>query len=69
MFIKNTMKIKDKRNGQMYECFVQSVDLNFNKTYVMRYNIGINDHFKWHHICSVYSNEDFNNNYEVIEDR
>ena len=66
MFIKNTMKIRDRKTDKIYECFTQSVSLDLGKTYVLRYNIGINGYNEWSNVCCEYSNEDFNNNYEVI---
>lgn len=66
MFIENTMKVRDRETGKTYDCFLQSVDLNFNGKYIMRYNIGINGYTEWHNVCCIYSNEDFNNEYEVI---
>ena len=30
MFIENTMKVRDRETGKTYDCFLQSVDLNFN---------------------------------------
>lgn len=62
-----TMKIRDKRTNEVYDCFTQSVDLNFDGKYVMRYNIGINGYKNWYNVCCVYSNDEFNNNYEVID--
>lgn len=66
MFIKNAMKIKDRKTGRAYDCFTQAVDLNFNGRYVMRYNIGINGYTEWTFIHAIYSNDEFNEMYEVV---
>lgn len=66
--IKNTMLIKDKRTGKKYECFTQSVDLNYDGKFVLRYNIGINGYTEWTNICCIYDNNAFNSNYEVLSE-
>lgn len=66
--IKNTMLIKDKRTGKKYECFTQSVDLNYDGKFVLRYNIGINGYTEWTNICCIYDNNEFNANYEVLSE-
>ena len=66
MFVQDAMRIRDKRTGKEYDCFPQMVDLNFRNEYVLRYNIGINGHHEWSNICCVYSNDEFNSDYEVI---
>ena len=66
--IKNTMLVKDKRTGKKYECFTQSVDLNYDGIYVLRYNIGINGYTEWTNICCIYDNNVFNANYEVLSE-
>ena len=66
--IKNTMLIKDKRTGKKYECFTQSVDLNYDGKFVLRYNIGINGYTEWTNICCIYDNNTFNANYEVLSE-
>ena len=66
--VKNTMLIKDKRTGKKYECFTQSVDLNCDGIYVLRYNIGINGYTEWTNICCIYDNNTFNVNYEVLSE-
>lgn len=35
------MKLRSKIDGKKYDCFVQSVDLNMNGRWVLRYAIGI----------------------------
>ena len=47
---------------------VQSVDLNFNGKYVLRYVIGIQGHSEFHMCCCVYDNNEFNERYEVIKE-
>lgn len=66
MFIDNTMKIRDRMTGKIYDCFPQSVDLNYDGRYVMRYNIGVNSLSCWTNVCCVYDNDEFNANYEVV---
>lgn len=66
MFIKDTMKVKNRETGKTYDCFTQSVDLNNNGNYVMRYNIGINGYTEWSFVHAIYDNETFNKMYEVI---
>ena len=66
--IKNTMLIKDRRTGKKYECFTQSVDLNYDGKFVLRYNIGINGYTEWTNICCIYDNNTFNANYEVLSE-
>lgn len=67
MFIKDTMEVKDRKTGKIYDCFVQSVDLNNNGKYFMRYNIGINGYNEWTFIHAIYDNDEFNAMYEVIK--
>lgn len=67
MFIKNTMKIKDRETGKTYDCFTQAVDLTLTGRYVLRYNIGINGYNEWTNVCCIYSNDEFNTWYEVID--
>lgn len=67
MFVKNAMRIRDRKTGKTYDCFVQAVDLNFDGKYRMRYNVGINGHLEWSNIHCIYDNNEFNEMYEVIE--
>ena len=62
----NAMKVRNKETGRRFDCFLQSVDLNFNGRYVMRYNIGINGYNEWTFIEAIYDNGTFNKRYEVI---
>ena len=66
MFIKGTMKVRERSTGKRYECFTQAVDLNFDGRYVMRYNVGINGYCEWSTVCCIYDNAQFNKLFEVI---
>lgn len=66
---KDTMLIQDKETGMKFECFLQSIDLNGDGRYVMRYNIGINGYHEWTNVCCVYSNDEFNKHYQVLKER
>lgn len=65
--IENTIKIRNRKSGEIYDCFAQAVDLNFNGRYVLRYNIGINGYNEWTCVCCEYSNDEFNEKYEVVK--
>ena len=62
------MKVKDKKTNKLYDCIVQSVELNFDGNYYMRYNIGIQNYQGFHNIHCIYNNEEFNKTYEVIKE-
>ena len=64
--IENTIKIKDRKTGKIYDCFPQIVDINFDGNYSLRYNIGINGYNEWSFIHAIYDNDEFNKKYEVI---
>ena len=64
--IENTIKVRDKKTGKIYDCFPQIVDVNFNNNYSLRYNIGINGYNEWNFIHAIYDNDEFNKKYEVI---
>ena len=64
--IENTIKIKDRKTGKIYDCLAQIVDINFNGKYSLRYNIGINGYNEWNFIHAIYDNDEFNKKYEVI---
>ena len=66
--IENTIKIKDRKTGKIYDCFAQIVDINFNGKYSLRYNIGINGYNEWSFIHAIYDNDEFNKKYEVISE-
>lgn len=62
------MKLCSKIDGKKYDCFAQSVDLNMNGRWVLRYAIGImgrEGHLFILREC-IYNNDDFNRKYEVI---
>lgn len=61
------MKVRDRKTGRTYTAFVQSVDLNFNGRYVMRYVIGIQGYTEFTFIHAIYGNDEFNEMYEVIK--
>ena len=64
--IENSIKIKERKTGKVYDCFAQMVDLNYNGKYTLLYNIGINGYNEWTNICCIYDNDEFNANYEAI---
>ena len=51
--------VKDRKTNETYDALVQSVDLNFNGKYVLRYSIGIQGHNEFHFLHCVYDNDDF----------
>ena len=62
------MKLRSKIDGKKYDCFVQSVDLNMNSRWVLRYAIGImgrESHLSCLREC-IYNNDEFNRKYEVV---
>ena len=61
------MRVKDKKTGKIYDCIVQSVDINFSGKYSLRYNIGIENYQGFHSIHCIYENDTFNEMYEVIK--
>ena len=61
------MLIKEKSTNRIYSCTVEAVDLNFDNKYTMRYCIGIENFQGFHVIRCVYSNSEFNNEFEVTE--
>ena len=67
MFIKDAVKVINRKTNEKYDCFAQIVELNFDGKYYLRYNIGINGYNEWTNVCCVYSSEDFNRDYEVIK--
>ena len=68
MFIKGTMKIRNRKNNEVLDCFTQAVQLNHDGKYVLRYNIGINGYSNWTFIYAEYDNDTFNENWEVINE-
>lgn len=60
--------VKDRETNETYDALVQSVDLNFNGKYILRYVIGIQGHNEFHFLHCVYDNDDFNKRYEVIKE-
>ena len=65
--IKEALDVREKATGKVYAVMTQMVDLNFDGKYVLRYNIGINGHHEWTNICCIYSNDEFNDKYEVVK--
>lgn len=61
------MKVRERKTGRTYTAYVQSVDLNFNGRYVMRYVIGIQGYTEFTFIHAIYGNDEFNEMYEVME--
>lgn len=66
-YIKNTMEVIERSTGRKYECFPQMIDLNFDGKYELRYNVGVNGYTEWSNIECIYSNDEFNERYEVVE--
>ena len=60
--------VKDRKTNETYDALVQSVDLNFNGKYILRYSIGIQGHNEFHFLHCGYDNDDFNKRYEVIKE-
>ena len=60
------MKVRERKTGRTYTAYVQSVDVNFNGNYTMRYIIGIQGYTEFSFIEAIYTNEEFNERYEVI---
>lgn len=61
------LNVRRKEDGKIYQAIPQSVDLNFNGRYVLRYIIGIQGYDEFHFIHAVYSNDEFNELYDVVE--
>ena len=69
MFVKRTMKIRNRKTNEVLDCFTQAVQLNpYKNEYVLCYNIGINGYNNWTFICAEYDNDTFNKNWEVINE-
>lgn len=62
------MKVVDRKTGQKLDAITQSVDINFNGVYVLRYIIGIQGHNQFHFIHAIYDNDTFNEMYKVVEE-
>lgn len=62
------MIVKDRKTGAKYDAFVQSVDVNFNGRYVLRYIIGIEGYNEFTFLDAIYDNDEFNEKYEVIKE-
>jgi hypothetical protein len=60
------MKIKNRLCGDIFEAYPQSVDLNSDGHYVLRYIIGIENYQGFHFVRAVYDNDEFNTEFEVI---
>ena len=60
------MKVKDRKTGKIFDCIVQTVDINFIGKYSLRYNIGIENYQGFNSIHCIYDNETFNETYIVI---
>ena len=64
----NHFKVKKINTNEIYDCYVQSVELNFDGKYYLRYVIGIKNYQGFHWIHCIYSNDEFNATYKVIEE-
>lgn len=62
------MKVRDRKTGSTYTAYTQSVDVNFNGRYVMRYIIGIQGYTEFTFLHAIYDNDEFNEMYEVIKE-
>lgn len=63
------LKLQSKENGRKYDCFAQSVDVNRNGKYKLRYAIGHlqSDGLLGANSCfCIYDNEEFNRRFTVI---
>lgn len=60
------MKIKNRLSGDIFEAYPQSVDLNSDGCYVLRYIIGIENYQGFHFVRAIYDNDEFNTEFEVI---
>lgn len=65
--MKDMLNVRNRETSKVYQAYVQSVDLNFNGRYVLRYVVGIQGHNDFAFIECIYSNDDFNERYEVIK--
>jgi hypothetical protein len=61
------IRVRNKKSGEVYSCVAQLVDLNFDGKYCLRFNIGIDGYNEWTHIENIYSNDEFNEKYEVVK--
>lgn len=62
------MKVREIETGRTYDCLVESVELNFDGKYYLRYVIGIENFQGFHMTECVYTNEIFNERFEVIKE-
>lgn len=65
MFIENTFTVYEKSTGKRFDCFEQTVDLNFDGKMVRRYNVGINGYHYWTPIYMYYSDESLEKDYRI----
>lgn len=66
-YIKNKVfRVKNKKTGNVYDCFAEMVDLNCNGHYILRFNIGTINYQGWHNWRCEYDNDKFNKDYEII---
>jgi len=62
------MKVRDRKTGSTYTAYTQSVDVNFNGRYALRYIIGIQGYNEFTFLHAIYDNDEFNEMYEVIKE-
>lgn len=65
--VANSTRIRNRKTGEVFDCFIQCVDLNFDGRWVLRWNIGINGYNDWSFICAEYNADEFNRKWEVID--
>lgn len=58
--------VRRKEDGRKFDMFIQSVDLNFDGNYCLRYNIGIKNYTEWAFIETIYDKNEFNERFEII---
>lgn len=61
------MDVRDRKTDKIYQAKVQSVDLNSDGHYVMRYIIGIQGYKEFYFLHAIYDNDKFNQMYEVVK--
>lgn len=63
----NGLTVRNRQTGRTYTAYTQSVDINFNGKYSLRYVIGIQGYTEFSFVEAIYDNDEFNERYEVIK--
>lgn len=63
--VPEAFKVRDKRDGQRYDCVIQNYKDSFSGVEYPRFNIGINGWTEWSFVA-YYNEQDFNKYFEVI---